>query len=332
MNVNRVTKILNQVHRELLDSIKDEEIKKLIKRDSIITGGSITSLLINEKVKDFDLYFTNKETTLAVAKYYVNQFNARNENKFNSKMQPPIVYTQKDGNTTDGENFDRIRIKIKSAGIIGENTKPQEYEYFESGEDREGESFVLDSMKELIEEADKLDGNLIDAYENLGNKDIGDKYRPIFITDNAITLSGRIQLVIRFFGTPEEIHKNFDYVHCTNYWTSKDKKLTLNQDALQSILTKELKYVGSKYPLCSVVRLRKFVRKGWIINAGQILKICMQISKLDLENIAVLEEQLTGVDTAYFHDMINRLKKKQENDGRLIETAYVVSIIDKLFG
>ena len=112
-------------------------------------------------------------------------------------------------------------------------------------------------------------------------------YRPVFLTANAITLSDKIQIVLRFWGEPEEIHKNYDFVHCTNYWTSWDGYLDLKTQALECIINKELRYVGSRYPVCSIFRVRKFLERGWKINAGQLLKACMQISELDMLNSAV---------------------------------------------
>jgi hypothetical protein len=97
---------------------------------------------------------------------------------------------------------------------------------------------------------------------------------------------------------------------------------------MEAILAKELRYVGSKYPVCSVVRLRKFIARGWRINAGQILKMAMQISALDLTDLAVLEDQLTGVDTAYFLQLIEKLKEK---DPTKVNTAYLVEIINRMF-
>ena len=102
----------------------------------------------------------------------------------------------------------------------------------------------------------------------------------------------------------------------------------LRPDALEALLAKELRYVGSKYPICSVVRLRKFISRGWRINAGQILKMAMQISQLDLTDIKVLEDQLTGVDTAYFLQLIQRLK---DNDPEKVNGAYLIEIIDRIF-
>jgi len=102
----------------------------------------------------------------------------------------------------------------------------------------------------------------------------------------------------------------------------------LRPKALEALLARELVYVGSKYPVCSVIRLRKFIRRGWTINAGQILKMMMQISALDLTSIAVLREQLVGVDSAYFSQVLGMLNAK---DKQTVDSAYLIEIIDRMF-
>lgn len=151
-------------------------------------------------------------------------------------------------------------------------------------------------------------------------------YAPVMITTNAISLNNQIQIITRFTGTPEQIHSNFDFIHCTNYYTPKDG-LVLNVPALQAILSKELKYVGSKYPICSVFRLRKFIKREWTITAGEILKICWDISKLDLEDMTVFREQTTGVDSAYFSAIINILRRGD----RPLDRTYLVELIDRIW-
>lgn len=174
-------------------------------------------------------------------------------------------------------------------------------------------------------------GDIEDTYDDLNEKaqEIEDAtYRPVFMSTNAITLSNKIQIVLRFFGKPEEIHKNYDFVHCTNYWKSWDGEIVLNQPALESLLARELRYVGSKYPLCSIMRIRKFIKRGWTINAGQILKAVMQLQELDLTDPKVLEDQLTGVDSAYFVQLMTKLR---ENDPEKVNAAYLVEIVDRMF-
>ena len=127
---------------------------------------------------------------------------------------------------------------------------------------------------------------------------------------------------------PDTIHENYDFVHCMNYWTSWDGELKLRPESLESLLSKELRYVGSKYPLCSIIRTRKFIQRQWTINAGQYLKMAMQLGDLDLNDVTVLEEQLTGVDAAYFNEIIRAIRDKDESR---VDRAYLMELIDRIF-
>jgi len=159
-----------------------------------------------------------------------------------------------------------------------------------------------------------------------------EKYYAKFITSNAISLSNKVQLVIRLYGNADEIHENYDFQHVTNYWESGNGRLTLRQEALESLLARELIYQGSLYPLCSIIRTRKFIKRGWHINAGQYLKMCFQVSQLDLKDVKVLEEQLIGVDTTYFSWLIDRMKDDLEkNKIEKIDSNYVCKIVDEIF-
>jgi hypothetical protein len=293
MNHKNINSVLCKVHNEFVKSITDETVRNLVDKNSIITGGAIVSLLTGQEVNDYDYYFTDKETTLAVTKYFVNNFCEKHKDM-------PVTIKDDDG---------RIKIFIKSNGVAGDDkTEPDMSSY----EDAMQTNITPESDLEHIEEKPK--------------------YEPVYLTSNAITLRGKIQLVIRFYGDAEEIHKNYDFVHCTNYWTSKDRKVVLNEKALEAIINKELLYVGSKYPLCSIIRTRKFINRGWSINAGQYLKMAMQLNELDLTSIKVLEDQLVGVDSSYFTNLISALQEKQDKDSAFkINSSYVAAIINKIF-
>lgn len=158
------------------------------------------------------------------------------------------------------------------------------------------------------------------------------KFYPIFATSNAITLSDKIQLIYRFIGEPEEIHSNYDFEHCKSYWCSWNHKLIIPASSAEALLARELRYTGSKYPLSSIIRTRKFIKRGWSINAGEYLKMCVQLNKLDLLDVNVLKDQLVGVDTTYFMMFISEIQAKidSEKDFALTE-SYVLELIDKIF-
>lgn len=300
MNKKKINLIISKKVKSWQKSITDDSVRSLAERDTIVTGGSIVSLLLNEEVNDYDIYFKTRETALAVAKYYVSIFNNKDRGKpINAKV---IQEAQEDGKIIEGG---RIKIRIDSAGAV--STVPDE----DDG---------APSVADIIEDADDINAEVESPKE----------YKPRYLTDNAITLSDKIQIVIRFFGHPDEIHRNYDFIHCTNYWTM-GTGVVLNQGALESILNKELVYQGSKYPVCSLFRIRKFINRGWFINAGQITKIAFQISDLDLTDIETLMDQLVGVDSAYFMSFIDGLKLAQRDPSIQVDHTYVGSLIDRIF-
>lgn len=202
--------------------------------------------------------------------------------------------------------------------------------------DEDGRVRAYVPSKGILEEGKEDDKDFWSLVKGLEptekKKDKKKKYRPIFVSSNAITLSDDIQVIIRFYGTPEEVHKNFDFVHCTNYFVPATGELSLNRDALESIIFKELRYIGSRYPMASIFRAKKFLKRGWNINAGQYLKMAMQLQNFDLSDPEVLEDQLTGVDYFYFQEIIQRLRIEQENNPDFkVDATYLGKVIDKVF-
>lgn len=305
MKAKTIKSILSKKINAWIESVENPELQEKLKKSVIVTGGAIVSMLEGSPVHDFDIYLRDKDTVKAVAEYYVKRFTAVRQQ--NDPIELLVI-----------DKDDRIKINARSNGVSG----MYGFEGRDSSITEEQSRGIIDNpeiIEDIYQETEEKVLNATDEKQD---------YRPVFLTSNAITLSNKIQIVIRFYGEPEEIHGNYDFVHCTNYWTNWDKKLVLKSEALESILTKELKYIGSKYPICSVVRLRKFIRRGFNINAGQILKMAMQISELNLKDINVLEDQLTGVDTQFFIELINKLREK---DPEKVNTAYLCEIIDRLF-
>ena len=137
------------------------------------------------------------------------------------------------------------------------------------------------------------------------------KFHPIFISPNAMTLKGNVQLIFRFYGEPEKLVQEFDFEHCTGYfyrvsWENVVYKneLVLNEDMLMSVLTKELKYRHGKYPVSSLLRLQKYIQRGYTIPTGELIKLALDISKLDLSDAKVFSDQLSGVDLQLSADVL----------------------------
>jgi hypothetical protein len=293
------------------NSITDEAIRKLARQNVIVAGGSIASMLTGEPVNDFDLYFETPDIAETVAKYYVEQFLALHPGREESAVG------RTEGITVERAG-DRVKIKVQSKGVASATEEPADYRFFEDP------SIDVLKMDDYIDRAAGAK-NAIDRPADEG------KFEPIILTTNAITLTDKIQIVVRFCGTPAEVLATFDFAHCMNVYRATDDALILNPEALECLLVKELRYKGSKYPLCSVIRSRKFIRRGFTCHAGDYLKMLWQVAELNLNDMEVLEEQLTGVDAAYFVQLIAILREnKQRNPDLEVTHSYVAEIIDRL--
>lgn len=290
MKRKTIGKIIHGKFEDFLKSIKDEKLVERMREGTIVTGGCIPSLFLDEEVNDFDLYFRNQDLARDVARYYVDKLKQGKSNEKNITIEVRE-------NRTGG-----VLIYIKSSGIADED-----YEYFESTPVGEGEEFLEKKFQENNE-----------------------KYGLVYASANAITLNNGVQLILRFAGEPKDIHKNYDFVHCTGYWTSWDQEVIMTEQALESILTKELRYVGSLFPICSMIRLRKFISRGWNINAGHMFKIAWDINHLNLSDTEVLKDQLLGVDVAYFNEVIQSIERRRA-EGKEIDSTYLMILIDKVF-
>lgn len=163
----------------------------------------------------------------------------------------------------------------------------------------------------------------------------GKKYQPLVVTANAISLSDGIQIIIRFAGSTDEIAGNFDFLHTKGIYDYKENALIIPEDTLEAIQQKRLTYTGSAYPLASMIRSRKFIKREWTINAGQYLKMALDLNKLDLSDPLVLKEQLIGVDLLIFDAFLRALeeKKKGEIDEVSFEEKFdsLFDMIDEAF-
>lgn len=344
MKTKTIAKILAGKHAAWCKSITDDAVRKLAEDNTIITGGSIASMLLREEPRDYDVYLRRPEAALAIAEYYVKKLKENPPEAFEDVkddvraiMEPAVPEGGESARVSGkvkGPQPPRVRIVVGKTerGLRGE-------EMVAANEEMKDFQYAEGQVTDDTEPGASYEGN-VEALDDEPAAKIADekdtkkrgKYRVLFVTANAITLSDQIQIVLRFNGEVEEIHSNYDYTHCTNAWCSwlpEEERLVLRKDALVCLLTKELRYQGSKYPIASVIRSRKFITRGWTINAGQYVKMAYQIAQLDLNDPMVLEDQLVGVDSAYFSKLIAQLR--EQADPTHVDGTYLLSLIDKIF-
>ena len=148
MQEKTIKSILRRKIDDWCSTIDDQDVKKLVQQNAIVTGGALVSLLTGEDVNDYDVYFKTKDSAKVVAGYYVNKF----------KENPPSSFKNHPERLTDIkvlDEDDRIKVVVKSQGIAGESGT-EEYQYFEGVNDpSEAEQFVEQVAKDKID-ADKI--------------------------------------------------------------------------------------------------------------------------------------------------------------------------------
>lgn len=303
MQAKTIAKIIEKKINDWLITITDDNLRYDLRSNVLVSGGSIASLLQGQTVNDYDVYIMDINVLKRLVIYYTKDFNS--VEIFDGRDKAAIIDKYRQGCSV--ESF----MKHQSYTAVSVRTlKDDQIKIFIDGG---GGGYKVDYSQKLL------------AKEDLP------EYRPVFFSPNAISLSDDLQIVVRFWGDAEQIHKTFDFVHATNYWTQKDG-MVLNVAALTSILTRTLKYQGSLYPLTSIIRSKKFIGRGMNIGAGEYLKIMYQISMLDLSDMDVLEEQLIGVDVAYFSMLIEALRVKQESEPGFKPTeSYMNELIERIF-
>ncbi len=316
--------IRNKIDHWVDNTFKEKEMQTLVKDNVIVSGGAITSLLQGDSPNDYDIYFKTFEAATRVASFYVSLFNLLKELTVKSgvKSYKPDLKIEEIKNIR-GEVERRLVIYIKSAGVASQSQI--EYSYFESEEEYTTDNFISSLKEDTL--TDEFEKDPISTAEDLKKELTDKKYVPVFLSQNAITLNHKIQIIIRFYGTPEEIHKNFDFAHTMCYYDYKTDTLELPREALECILSKTLVYNGSLYPIASLFRIRKFIERGWRITAGQILKMVWQVNELDLKNHQVLRDQLIGVDQAYMWQLIRSLENTKEK----VDSTYIAKLLDEIF-
>lgn len=342
MKLKNIKKLLNAKVEDFANSIEDDKVKDMVLKHTIVTGGCIASMLLGEKINDFDLYFNDKETVIAVSEYYAKKM----KEKEGCCVDDILVLHKEHKLVKDILNNDDLKkayeLKLLDDDeyeshnvIISNRFYNSVFQTFTNDPDRV-KIYVIGDWGVADSEDEKKDDELEEILSEVIGKNEEEKeqikYHVCWISANAITLSDKIQLVIRFYGDADKIHENYDYIHATNYWTSENNELILKENALASLLSKSLYYMGSKYPLASIFRSRKFIDRGWQIDAGQYLKMAFQLNELELKDPYILEEQLTGVDMAYFSSIVEELNTKMiEDDNFRPSVEYFISIINKIF-
>ncbi len=70
MQIKTITKVITKKLEDWLSSISDEKLREQVKKNILLSGGSITSLLQQQDVNDYDIYLKDPNVLLKLVEYY----------------------------------------------------------------------------------------------------------------------------------------------------------------------------------------------------------------------------------------------------------------------
>jgi hypothetical protein len=141
-------------------------------------------------------------------------------------------------------------------------------------------------------------------------------------TDSALSviLGGhRVQLVKVLTGTPAEVIDSFDFTICQAAF-DLDDGFIVGADFFQHLAQRRLVFnINAEYPICSLYRVRKFIKRGFHFSGIEAIKLGLRIQALKIETYADLRKQLMGIDTLFLRDLTDALKGQDEKQYNLNE-------------
>lgn len=115
-------------------------------------------------------------------------------------------------------------------------------------------------------------------------------YRITSITDKSITIKdledSKIQLIYyRWYNTPEEIFKSFDFSINMGSLDFKDGSFYLYKDFLKHNAQRYIEVnTATDYPLMSVLRVEKYRDRGYEVSKAQVLSLLLKVNSLDISS------------------------------------------------
>lgn len=152
----------------------------------------------------------------------------------------------------------------------------------------------------------KVEINDIDIYFKNVEDCIGfieefkDKVSIVCLTDKAVTMNHSgvtVQVIFdRFYHKATEVFKTFDFSCCMGAFDVEQDELYLHDNFLIDNTRMELNVNGkTSYPLMSLMRVNKYINKGYFIPRKELLKLALQTSKLNIKDWDDLNKHIGGM-------------------------------------
>lgn len=74
MQAKTIQKVITKKLDEWLSTIDNKDLVKELRKNILVSGGSITSMFLNEDVNDYDIYINDMSVLKQLVQYYIKPF------------------------------------------------------------------------------------------------------------------------------------------------------------------------------------------------------------------------------------------------------------------
>jgi hypothetical protein len=124
------------------------------------------------------------------------------------------------------------------------------------------------------------------------------------------------QLIVMpdLFGDPKTIFGYYDFTVCMAAYQfrhdGKEEGFVFGDDFFKHVGQRRLVFhTGTMFPICSMLRVMKYIKKGFFITGMELLKMGLSIHSLKIETYKDLRRQLQGIDTAFLAELTDNMKE-----------------------
>jgi len=137
------------------------------------------------------------------------------------------------------------------------------------------------------------------------------------------------QIIHAIYGPPSTVMAQFDFTIAQCAWIPawdpfEYEKFEIADAFFQHLAQRKLYFTcGTQYPIASLWRMRKFLRRGFTIDAVNLTKIALAIHALKLDTMQQFKEQMLGIDAAWLGPILDEF-----NDSDSFKATHVASFIE----
>ena len=153
------------------------------------------------------------------------------------------------------------------------------------------------------------------------------------ITDSAISFildKRRVQLIKCVVRPMPETIDGFDFTICQGGFDLE--QFLFGVDFFRHLAQRKLVFnTNSEYPICSLYRARKFIKRGFHFSGIEAIKLGLRIQALKIDTYADLRKQLMGIDTMFLKELTDSLAGQSEKAYNLNEFLETLNVwLEKL--